>query len=69
MPCARAALAGRKEPARATGALGYPGSPPGSADTATILGDLLARGSTHGIPAPLLRATYVQLRVYQQRRG
>ncbi len=34
-----------------------------------ILGDLLARAEAHNIAAPLLRATYVQLRVYQQRRA
>ena len=34
-----------------------------------ILGDLLARGQTHGVDAPLLRATYVQLKVYEARRS
>lgn len=34
-----------------------------------ILGDLLARAESHKIAAPLLRATFVQLRVYQQRRA
>jgi 2-dehydropantoate 2-reductase len=34
-----------------------------------ILGDLLARAESHNVTAPLLRATYVQLRVYQQRRA
>jgi 2-dehydropantoate 2-reductase len=32
-----------------------------------IIGDLLARGDSHNIAAPLLRATYVQLKVYEQR--
>jgi 2-dehydropantoate 2-reductase len=32
-----------------------------------ILGDLLARGEAHNVPAPLLRATYVRLKVYEQR--
>ncbi len=30
-----------------------------------ILGDLIARGESHNVPAPLLRATYVQLKVYE----
>lgn len=34
-----------------------------------IVGDLLARAESRNIAAPLLRATYVQLRVYQQRRA
>jgi 2-dehydropantoate 2-reductase len=29
-----------------------------------VIGDLLARGEAHNISAPLLRATYVQLKVY-----
>ena len=33
-----------------------------------IIGDLLARGESHHIVAPLLRATYVQLKVYEARR-
>lgn len=34
-----------------------------------IIGDLLARGEAHHITAPLLRATYVQLKVYEARRA
>ena len=34
-----------------------------------ILGDLLTRGDAHNISAPLLRATYVQLKVYENRRS
>jgi len=33
-----------------------------------IIGDLLARGEAHNVPAPLLRATYVQLKVYEAQR-
>ncbi|HEX4154397.1 MAG TPA: ketopantoate reductase family protein [Acidobacteriaceae bacterium] len=33
-----------------------------------VLGDLLARGEAHGVFASLLRATYVQLKVYEQKR-
>jgi 2-dehydropantoate 2-reductase len=33
-----------------------------------VLGDLLARGEAHGVSAPLLRAAYVQLKVYEQHR-
>jgi 2-dehydropantoate 2-reductase len=33
-----------------------------------VLGDLLARGEAHGLSAPLLRAAYVQLKVYEQQR-
>lgn len=33
-----------------------------------VLGDLLARGETHGVDAPLLRAAYVQLKIYEQNR-
>jgi len=33
-----------------------------------IIGDLLARGTSHDVPAPLLRATYVQLKVYASSR-
>src|ERR1700761_6693571 len=34
-----------------------------------IIGDLLARGETHKVTAPLLRATYVQLKVYAARQS
>ena len=34
-----------------------------------VIGDLLARGETHNVSTPLLRATYVQLKVYEQRRS
>jgi 2-dehydropantoate 2-reductase len=34
-----------------------------------ILGDLLARGTAHQINAPLLRAAYVQLKVYEAQRA
>ena len=34
-----------------------------------ILGDLIARGEAHGVQTPLLRATYVQLKVYESRRA
>ena len=34
-----------------------------------IIGHLLARAESHNIAPPLLRATYIQLRVYQQRRA
>lgn len=34
-----------------------------------ILGDLLLRGETHHIEAPLLRAAYVQLKIYEQHRA
>ena len=34
-----------------------------------ILGDLLARGEAHNVSAPLLRATYVQLKVYAARQS
>jgi 2-dehydropantoate 2-reductase len=34
-----------------------------------IIGDLLARGEAHSVVAPLLRATYVQLKVYEARRA
>lgn len=34
-----------------------------------IIGDFLARGESHNISAPLLRATYVQLKVYENRRS
>jgi 2-dehydropantoate 2-reductase len=30
-----------------------------------IIGDLVARAEAHNVPAPLLRATYVQLKVYE----
>ncbi len=33
-----------------------------------IVGDLLARGEAHNVAAPLLRATYVQLKVYEAQR-
>lgn len=33
-----------------------------------IIGDLVARAEAHNVPAPLLRATYVQLKVYEARR-
>ena len=33
-----------------------------------IIGDLLARGEAHNVSAPLLRATYVQLKVYEAQR-
>jgi 2-dehydropantoate 2-reductase len=33
-----------------------------------ILGDLLVRGEAHGVDAPLLRAAYVQLKIYEQHR-
>ena len=33
-----------------------------------IIGDLLARGEAHNAPAPLLRATYVRLKVYEAQR-
>ena len=32
-----------------------------------ILGDLIARGDAHGVAAPLLKAAFVNLRVYQER--
>lgn len=32
-----------------------------------IIGDLVARAEAHNVPAPLLRATYVQLKVYEAR--
>lgn len=31
-----------------------------------IVGDLLARGRSHGVDAPLMRAAYVQLSIYQE---
>ncbi len=34
-----------------------------------IIGDLLARGEAHSVAAPLLRATYVQLKVYEAQRA
>jgi 2-dehydropantoate 2-reductase len=34
-----------------------------------VIGDLLARGEAHNVAAPLLRATYVQLKVYEQHRA
>jgi 2-dehydropantoate 2-reductase len=34
-----------------------------------ILGDLLDRGEAHGVDAPLLRAAYVQLKVYERQRS
>jgi len=34
-----------------------------------ILGDLLARGEAHNVSTPLLRATYVQLKVYAARQS
>ncbi|HEY4009346.1 MAG TPA: ketopantoate reductase family protein [Acidobacteriaceae bacterium] len=34
-----------------------------------VLGDLLGRAEAHGVPAPLLRATYVQLKVYEAQRS
>ena len=34
-----------------------------------IIGDLLARGTAHNVSTPLLHATYVQLKVYEQRRA
>jgi 2-dehydropantoate 2-reductase len=34
-----------------------------------VLGDLLARAETHGVAAPLLRAAYVQLKVYERHRS
>jgi 2-dehydropantoate 2-reductase len=34
-----------------------------------IIGDLLARGESHNIAAPLLHATYVQLKVYAARQS
>jgi 2-dehydropantoate 2-reductase len=34
-----------------------------------ILGDLLARGEARGVKAPMLRAAYVQMKVYEQRRA
>jgi len=34
-----------------------------------VLGDLLARAEAHGVAAPLLRAAYVQLKVYEQHRS
>jgi len=34
-----------------------------------ILGDLLARGRAHGVPAPLVTAAYAQLSVYAAGRG
>ncbi len=34
-----------------------------------IVGDLIARGATHGVPAPLLNAAYVHLQVYQGARA
>jgi 2-dehydropantoate 2-reductase len=34
-----------------------------------ILGDLLARAESHNIAAPLLRATYIQLKVYEAKRS
>jgi 2-dehydropantoate 2-reductase len=33
-----------------------------------IVGDLLARGEAHNVAAPLLRATYVRLKVYEAQR-
>ena len=33
-----------------------------------IIGDLLARGEAHDVAAPLLRATYVRLKVYKAQR-
>jgi 2-dehydropantoate 2-reductase len=33
-----------------------------------VIGDLLARGEAHDAPAPLLRATYVRLKVYEAQR-
>jgi 2-dehydropantoate 2-reductase len=30
-----------------------------------ILGDLLERGTAHGVAAPLLKAAFVNLRIYQ----
>jgi 2-dehydropantoate 2-reductase len=32
-----------------------------------ILGDLIERGSVHGVATPLLKAALVNLRVYQDR--
>jgi 2-dehydropantoate 2-reductase len=32
-----------------------------------ILGDFIERGSAHGVAAPLLKAAFVNLRVYQDR--
>lgn len=34
-----------------------------------IIGDLVARGEAHNVYAPLLRATYVQLKVYETQRS
>jgi 2-dehydropantoate 2-reductase len=34
-----------------------------------IIGDLITRGDAYNISAPLLRATYVQLKVYENRRS
>ncbi len=34
-----------------------------------IIGDLLARGEAHNVATPLLRSTYVQLKVYEQHRA
>ncbi len=34
-----------------------------------VIGDLLARGEAHNVPAPLLRATYVRLKVYEAQRA
>jgi 2-dehydropantoate 2-reductase len=34
-----------------------------------VIGDLLARGEANNVPAPLLRATYVQLKVYEAARA
>jgi 2-dehydropantoate 2-reductase len=34
-----------------------------------IIGDLLARGASHDVSTPLLQATYVRLKVYEQRRA
>ncbi|PYL27695.1 MAG: hypothetical protein DMF45_11490 [Verrucomicrobia bacterium] len=32
-----------------------------------MLGDCIERGSAHGVPTPLLKAAFVNLRVYQDR--
>jgi len=32
-----------------------------------ILGDFIERGSAHGVATPLLKATFINLRVYQDR--
>ena len=34
-----------------------------------VIGDLLARGEAHNVAAPLLRATYVRLKVYEAQRA